>query len=130
MTARDDAVKAAAEALYRGGLDRDAADEVERLRADLPDPTSGDLDETVPVVTVDDVFGPGWLAQHLAQIDHGSRLRFADPDREARYRATATCVPAGCSCDCHRWPGVSHLVACCSQPPFAPANPTTTEADA
>ena len=55
--------------------------------------------------------------------------RIANPTTtEAAF--TATCVPAGCSCDCHRWPGVSHLVACCSQPPFALANPTTTEADA
>lgn len=24
----------------------------------------------------------------------------------------------GCGCSCHRVPGVKHMVACCSEPPF------------
>lgn len=34
------------------------------------------------------------------------------------YALTQACVPEGCQCTCHRYPGVSHIRACCEQPTY------------
>lgn len=40
-------------------------------------------------------------------------------EAESRTKALAqACVPEGCQCMCHRYPGVSHIRACCEQPTY------------
>ena len=30
------------------------------------------------------------------------------------------CVPSGCGCSCHRFPGTKHLIPCCDQVEITP----------